>query len=338
MGGVLHGSYKGIIMLNIAIIGCGNIGSRHLQGLSRLNESAVIYLVDNLAKSIEVAKERFNEVVNIGKVDQFEVKVRNIAEIEDDIDVAIIATSSLNRAQITKELVLYNKVKYIVFEKFLFQKRTDYTEIQSLLKRNGIKAWTNQWMSSSRVLQEMNSWFENNLKEIIIEGKNWGMACNSVHFLDYLDSVSGRENLIIQMCNIDSKILDSKRSGYFELTGVMTIQSESGIKLTLSSSNQETDGIINIKMFGGKKRLEATLSIGEIRCNYYEGDSEKHSKKYTLPLQSQTTGDTVQNISKNATCSLPSYEQSVKHHLILFDCFEKVFKKGLRLDNVCPIT
>lgn len=325
-------------MLNIAIIGCGQIGSRHLQGLSRLQQKAVIYLVDNLTKSIEVAKERFNEVVNKDNKDQFKIKVRSVDEIADEIDVAIIATSSLNRAQITKEFILYNNVKYIVFEKFLFQKRSDYDEIQTLLKEKSIKAWVNQWMSSSKAFQEMASWFDQNLKEIVISGKAWGMACNSVHFLDYLDSLSGRSNLNLKTCKIDKKVLKSKRHGYYELTGTIVIQSDNGIKLLLSSSNLKTDNLIHIQMSGEGKSLEATLSIGEINCDFYDSGSKKIYKKYILPMQSQNSGDVVQQILKNGVSCLPTYEQSVKHHLILFDCFENVFRETLQLNNRCPIT
>ena len=51
-------------MLNIAIIGCGQIGSRHLQALSLIKEGAIIYLVDNSPESIDISKERFEQVVN----------------------------------------------------------------------------------------------------------------------------------------------------------------------------------------------------------------------------------------------------------------------------------
>ena len=329
---------EGKNILNIAIIGCGNIGSRHLQALSLIKEGAIIYLVDNSTQSIDISKERFEQVVNKEDRKNFKIKVRRINEIESDIDVAIIATSSLNRAMLTKELIEHNNIKYIIFEKFLFQNRSDYSEIQSLLKENGIKAWVNQWMSSSDAFQEMANWFDRNLKEIIIDGKNWGMACNSVHFLDYLDSLSGRTDLNIQASDVDKKVLKSKRPGYYELTGTIAIQSNNGVKLILSSSNLKTDGVIHIKMSGGNKRLEATLSIDEISCNFYDGDSKKSFKRYTLPMQSKTTGDTVQNIFKNGVCSLPTYEQSVKHHLILFDCFDNVFMETLQLNSKCPIT
>jgi hypothetical protein len=98
------------------------------------------------------------------------------------------------------------------------------------------------------------------------------------------------------------------------------------------------DNVLNIKMSGKNKRLEATYSPGEMNCVFYIGQAEACIKKYTIPMQSQTTASIVKNIIQNGTCTLPTYEQSTKHHLVLFDCFKDVFKENLGLSNNCPIT
>ena len=323
--------------LKIVIVGCGQIGSRHLQGLSRLNERAVIYLVDNVAKSIEIAKERFYEVVSKDKIDQIELKVRNITEIEDDIDVAIIATSSSNRAQLTKEFVLHNKVKYIVFEKFLFQKKSDYSEIQSLLKENNINAWVNQWMSSSRPFQDMLHWFDGNLEKVVVDGNNWGMACNSVHFVDFFDFSTNRKGVHVVDCSIDDKVVKSKRPGYYELTGKMDFVSDN-IKLNISCKKISDEVYINILIKGGTKKIEAKLSLGVLKVSYYSESDKAASKNYKLPMQSELTGGLVKQIITHSSCGLPTYQQSMAHHLLLFKCFEKTFKAMPEDVAGCPIT
>ena len=49
-------------MINIAIIGAGELGGQHLQALSYLDERAIVHVVDPSEKSREIAKERFNQV------------------------------------------------------------------------------------------------------------------------------------------------------------------------------------------------------------------------------------------------------------------------------------
>ena len=294
--------------------------------------------MDNSPQSIKIAKERFEEAVNKDEREKFEIKVREIDKIECDVDFAIISSNSLNRAELTKKLLSCTIVKYIIFEKFLFQRRSDYSDIHNILKEKKIKAWVNQWMSSSKAFKEMAESFGDDLQEIKIGGKNWGMACNAVHFVDYLDGISGRKGLSLKECSIDNGVIESKRDGYFELTGSVIIQSDDGVELTMSSARLETDGVINIQMIGTDKSLEAVLSIGVVKCNYYDNIHGNTSKEYILPMQSHTTGSIVEDIYDNGHCSLPTYEQSVKQHLVLFDCLESVFKKELKLSNTCPIT
>ena len=49
-------------MINIAVIGAGQIGSRHLQALSQLNRLTNIQIVDPDYKSLERAREIFLQV------------------------------------------------------------------------------------------------------------------------------------------------------------------------------------------------------------------------------------------------------------------------------------
>jgi len=326
-------------MINIAIIGCGQIGSRHLQALSKIENGALIVLIDSSPARIQTSLKRFYEVVTQDQLQKFQIIIRDINNIECDIDVAIIASTSSTRSESTKKLLSCTKVKYIIFEKFLFQDRVDYKEIQNLLKLKKIKSWVNQWMSSSIAFNEMNDWFENDLQEIKVDGKNWGMCCNSVHYLEYLDYISSRQGLIISDSNIDNAVLKSKRDGYYELTGTLTVKSKSGIKMTLTSQNlKNNNDDIYIHMMGKGKTLDASLSGNTLKCIYYNEFSEKIYKEYELPLQSQITSNIVEQLFYHKSCSLPTYEQSIKQHLIIFDCFKRVFKQQLGLINKCPIT
>lgn len=325
-------------MIHIAIIGCGQIGSRHLQALSKIENGAVIFLVDPLAKNIQRSQKRFIEVLPQDQRHKFQINLREIDNIGSDIDIAIISSTASSRSMLTKKLLSHTKVKYIIFEKFLFQNRADYKEIQDLLKFKKIKAWVNQWMSSSFAFNEMNNWFGNDLQEIKIDGRNWGMCCNSVHYLEYFDYISSRQGLIISNSNIDSKVLKSKRNDYFELTGIVTVKSKSGMKMTLTSQNLKTDGIINIRMLGKNKTLDASFSGNTIICKYYDELAGENCKQYEIPMQSQLTGNIVEKIFYNESCSLPTFDQSVRQHLLIFDCFKIAFKQQLQLINKCPIT
>ncbi|MCV3262394.1 Gfo/Idh/MocA family oxidoreductase [Vibrio harveyi] len=47
---------------NLLIIGAGQLGSRHLQALAQLDDKFSIYVLDPFEQSLEVAKQRYQEV------------------------------------------------------------------------------------------------------------------------------------------------------------------------------------------------------------------------------------------------------------------------------------
>ena len=49
-------------MKNIALIGCGQLGSRHLQALAFVKHKVKIQVVDSSSDSLKIAEIRFKEV------------------------------------------------------------------------------------------------------------------------------------------------------------------------------------------------------------------------------------------------------------------------------------
>src|SRR5687768_2793670 len=99
-------------MINIAIIGAGQIGSRHLQALAMLDNTRYrLYVVDVMHESLKVAQQRFDEV----RKSEFDILfVQQISELPSNIEVAIVATSSAIRKEISEELLQTKQVKYLV--------------------------------------------------------------------------------------------------------------------------------------------------------------------------------------------------------------------------------
>ena len=56
-------------MIHCAIIGAGQIGSRHLQALCQFEKPIRVDLVDPSDESLQTAQSRFEEVISSGKPD-----------------------------------------------------------------------------------------------------------------------------------------------------------------------------------------------------------------------------------------------------------------------------
>ena len=92
-------------MTNIVLIGVGKLGSRHLQALSQIQIGDTnLFVVDPSISALNLGKERFNEMPsnkNITSVNYF-TDLDNLSI--NEIDLAIVATTSEHRKLVIKAL------------------------------------------------------------------------------------------------------------------------------------------------------------------------------------------------------------------------------------------
>src|SRR5690606_20858382 len=105
-----------------------------------------------------------------------------------------------------------------ILEKVLFDRLGDYQIFEDLLAESGSAAWVNTPRRSFKGYQRLREKHGPSIASIHVSGKNWGMACNSIHFMDlasYLMDDSGA-NL-----NLSGHLheLPCKRRGFIELGG-----------------------------------------------------------------------------------------------------------------------
>ena len=118
---------------NILLVGCGEIGSRHLQALAKMEIPIRIWAIDPSSISLKTAKVRFEEIPinkNIQSI-KFESE---IPENLDHIDLCIISTTSKIRFFVFKQIIDKVSCKNFIFEKVLFQKEEHFIQMLRLLK------------------------------------------------------------------------------------------------------------------------------------------------------------------------------------------------------------
>ncbi len=326
-------------MLRIALIGCGKIGSRHLQSLIKLNIETEIYLVDPKKESINVSLNYVENDLNDNK--NINIKACSVVEeIPDGIDFAIISTDSKPRFNILENLIKKRLPKYLILEKLLFTKDKEFSEALELVQQADIKVWVNQWMSAEPAFRDLCSYF--NTSDVInlsVKGDNWGLCCNSVHYLELFDFLCDKSELNIQEYDFE-KVFFSKRQGYLEINGRIDINSKNGSKLTLICNDA---GIlegeeISITIKGTDTKAECAFRMDSLNCKI-ETNNKKIKKKYNLILQSDFTHRIVEEILDTGTCNLPSFERAVYHHNLFYPVFREFFvNKGVALNEGIPIT
>lgn len=326
-------------MKNIAVIGAGQLGSRHLQALAKLDIESKIFVVDPSQESLTIAKSRFDEIESANKQLLQPFFFSTIDELDSDLDIVVIATNSDVRLKVLELLLANKKVAYLILEKILFQRLSEYEAASELLKRSRSKAWVN----CSRRMWEFYERFRESLKNkrvlsFNVYGIDWGLASNAIHMIDLFSYLSGIENYSIDKVNIYSDLFESKRKGFVEFNG--NISGNFGKSLPFSISSF-TNGNVPMTIEIITENEKHVISEGLQKYLYFSIENNWNfvEMDFTIPYQSELTNIAVKDILDTSTSKLTAYETSKKLHLPLIkSLLESLSKLEKQEITECLIT
>lgn len=319
--------------INIAIIGLGEIGSRHLQALINCNFLVNIFCVDPSSQSIEVAKSRVKQSSkeNVSSLNYY----KSLEGMPGDIDLAVIATSSRNRLEVLKSLVNKCNVSNIIFEKVLFQKLSEFEEASAILNLKKINSWVNCSRRTWPIYKEVKNILKNKKGVMFkLTGGPWGMGCNSIHFIDIFEWLTSSRLSKIDIEGLDPEIILSKRAGYQEFRGILELRFNNENILFLESNSNEMPSVIEISAKG------LNLKIDEVSGNLISGKGNKiKTQNFPTPFQSDLSNIIANDILMNNKSVLPSFPESYRQHVHMLSAFQRHIEKitGIKIDH-CPIT
>ncbi|MEO6901899.1 MAG: Gfo/Idh/MocA family oxidoreductase [Bacteroidia bacterium] len=302
-------------MINILLIGAGQLGSRHLQALALLKIPVTIQVIDLSQESLQIAEIRFKEVA-----DSFNGTISfhtSMSEINPIIDVAIIATNSNGRRTIVEKLTSLATVKNIIFEKFLFTNIDDYAAVTALLEKKKISAWVNCPRRMMSIYQEIRNELIGPIQFSAI-GSSWGLGCNGIHFLDLFAYLTNSTEIILSNNLIDKKIIDSKRSGYIEFTGTITgYSSNHSFHITsYATANSPLQLIIDTPTI---RYVIFEGSLGKVLKYTAKNNWQLEEFTFEMPFQSKLTNVAVTQIAVSGSCELTPFIESSKLHLVFLN-------------------
>lgn len=312
----------------IAVIGIGGIGLRHLQSCANLPfDEYEIYGVDINSEVIKKAQ-------TLLKSDHI-LYVQSLNFLPIDIDVVIVATQANVRATIVQELIASKSVETLILEKVLFQKIEDYEKIKLLINANNISCFVNcprriwpAYVELKRILEEQN------IASININGTNWDLGCNAIHYIDLIGFLAESDSYQITDHDFTDCLEESKRAGSFFINGELKGIFNNFLIFKLSTLSGADDcKIIKIKLVDGTEVVveENTSSIKIIVPN-------DEIQEFSIPFQSVLTEKLILKKINEDKCDLTSYEESKNLHLPLMQTLLSHFKKSFKDIEGCPIT
>lgn len=292
-------------MIKILIIGLGTIGFRHFESIFNSNKNYHIDCYDNSTKSLKkinkfLSKNTFSHKIKL---------LKNINDVESKYDFLIHATSSNVRLVTLQNVLRKSKIRYGILEKFLAQSDQDLEKFKLVIDLFE-KCWVNtpmhEWSLYKKLKKKVSV---DNIKKIEFNYFE-GLACNSIHFLDFVSSWKKKLPSKIKTSKLKNWYL-SKRKGFYDVYGELEIIYLDGTRLILKSEKNKTNYHCRIKE---QKRAWTLIEKDQ---TFYSSDGIKDFG--IVEYQSELTNKIIQKILKKGSCELPDIHWSIKCHKILIN-------------------
>jgi hypothetical protein len=286
--------------MKICIVGVGNIGMRYYQGILKKFPQAEMLLVDKDLRLQELKK------LCVGNVEYFS----STDELNMPIDLIVVATSCQSRLSIYKQCLLL-KPRYIILEKYLFKSRLEFNASLSLEK---IPTFVNQWMYGSHSFDGL---FDVDASVVEVQGANWGLACNAVHWIDLLKKYLGIRDLTVGAQSVINEVFASKRPGYDEVQGRWFFEDR---------SSEKSFSLIDCHSGHAARGLRITVDQKEYHFDY-SAITKDGVIVSRFPYFSEQIGGIVEDLFGSGSCCLPTLEESVSQHLLVEDILDTLVSR-----------
>jgi predicted dehydrogenase len=324
-------------MKQIAVIGAGQLGSRHLQALSKVSFPVRIQVIDTVAQSLETAKARFDEMPQNPNVQEVRY-LPSIQQVSKNIDFAVIATNADVRAEVVRALLDLCEVKNILLEKVLFQKPDDYHAISELFAHKNIGAWVNHPRRQFPFYKQLKHKLAGaGQVSYQLQGGGWGLACNGLHMLDHLAFLTGESVLKISGTALNKDIIQSKRKGFVEFGGGLHGQIGNHL-FSLFCHNDVSPETITI--CSDSLNMVIDEASGWVRFASKEnGWKWEEKNERIIRFQSELTNLIVEDVLISGKCDLPTYDEAMGLHVPFIRCLMKHLEQvENKKFDMCPIT
>jgi predicted dehydrogenase len=324
----------------VLLVGCGQLGSRHLQALASLAAISVIEVLDPSAQSLELGKQRVWELHG----DQTNAKIRWITALENastDGDLCIISTQAKGRCRLLRLIADELGYSSFILEKIADQSISEIEESIENGRDRGISTWVNCQTRTvptyQRIKDNLNG--DTPIYFNAVGGMQF-LATNGIHTADlfaYYDECAAIEDGGMK---IDPVLHPSKRGReLYDLTGTLHGYTSNGSSLTISYGDGESGwGHFSIASRNYRCVIDHTQEW------MMEAGPGSDWKWRQVPfdgsmLVSETTKSIAQDILESGVCGLPTLEESLVSHRFILNGLLPHFSAlmGRPLES-CPVS
>lgn len=324
----------------LLLVGCGQLGSRHLQAIASLESVSEIHIVDPSPLSLELGKKRIGEISDRNKNIQF-FWYNEMNKAVQGGDLCILATQAKGRENLIKAAVDLLGYRRFLVEKIVTQSVAAYGDLLEFCKARSINIWVNCQTRTYNIHKRIKSLLDPTEPFFMADfGGNHGLACNGIHYADLFLFYDGGNEIIPVGSRIDPILHPSKRGkDVFDLSGTLMAKSKTGRDCVISyAPNHVAPDCVALSSSRYK------FIVDHIGKTVFESSAENKWSWAQYPIDENLAisfldKKIVSDILLTGTCELPGLSECLPSHKYILESLLPHFNNLLGVqNNSCPAT
>ena len=323
-------------MFRILVVGAGNIGARHIQSLCQLNDIKIDVL-EPVKESLHNLKSIIGSK-NYTKISFYE----KISEIKTLPGIAIVATPAKPRKKIILKLLDIGIEKFLL-EKLVCQSTKQYDSIlKAFSEYDNAEGWVNFPRRYLPIYNFLKENFDKDSEPIkmLVDTGDLGIACGAIHQIDIFQYITNAKRLSIDESCVKLETIPSKREGYIDFSGNISILSNNEDRLLLNFTDDEFWPLLEV--YRNSKSYYVIDNDHEFSHCALKDDGwvwKKTSTPTLPPLVSQITKEIVFDIMYKNKSKMPTLLESYNSHQLILDLLLKHYNENVDNNaNILPVT
>lgn len=328
----------------ILIVGCGELGSRHLQAVAKMDSVAEVEVVDPSSDSLALGQKRLRELGDRNLEIEYRW-LRSLDEASHGGDACILAVCADARLSLFEEILLRLGYKTFILEKVVAQKVEDYEQMLRLEEEYGASVWVNcLWRTYENHRHIKSRLIRGETFSVSVTGGNRGLATLGIHAADLFSYYEGGSEILRVSASVEPVLMRTKRKNHFDFSGTLQGKTSGGGKFFLSflSEGEVLNNTAPLQIVLNAPGYRAVADDIEGSC--WESTLEKGWEWEKVDYQkdiyvSSTTRIFLNDIFRRRRCALPTLRESFPAHQFILESLLPEFQKQMGKEwTRCPVT
>ena len=325
-------------MYKVTVVGCGQLGSRHLQAVVTLPHIASIDVVDPRPESLIMGKDLVYQATDR----QPQIRYRwlsFIAEASTNGDLCIIATQAEGRLALVEQAAALGYRRFLL-EKVLTQSVAEYEKLLAFAEAQQLSIWVNCKSRAHPIWKHVRARIAHNEPLLYSSlGGNHGLANNGVHMADLFVYFTGTKQIHSAGAQIDPVLHPTKR-GQYDLSGTLHgYDFPNGSQFTLMYAADNVASPVDVV-----KTADYLWVVDQMKRQAFEASAETGGVLRPIPFEgnlfvSHMTKKFAADILLTGKCELPTLADCYPAHRFVLSELLPMFNQLLNKDDdQCPVT